>query len=70
MSNLTDFFGKGATRVAGKAAHSQPAFVAIGSNSSSYLQAIVYDHSLKSLGAFQARMQDLTEFGSYKQLEL
>ena len=64
MSNLTDFFGKGASRVAGKAAHSQPAFVVMGSNSSSYLKAIVYDHSLKSLGTFESRMTNNSEFGS------
>ena len=65
MSNLTDFFGKGASRVTGKAAHSQPAFVVVGGNGGSYLKAIVYDHSLKSLGSYESPMTNKSEFSSY-----
>lgn len=45
MSNLTDFFGKSATRVAGTAPHSQPAFAILGGTSSTQ-RYMVYSHDL------------------------
>jgi hypothetical protein len=45
MSNLTDFFGKSATRVAGKAPHNQPAFAILG-GASSHGKIAVYSHDL------------------------
>jgi len=45
MSNLTDFFGKSATRVAGKSPHNQPAFAILGGGSS-HDKIAVYSHDL------------------------
>ena len=50
MSNLTDFFGKGSTRVPGKAAHEQAAFVVVSSEGTTYMNFILYDHALRSMG--------------------
>jgi hypothetical protein len=64
MSNLTDFFGKGAERVPGKAAHAQAAFVVVASDSTSYMNYILYDHALRSMGTVSYLHASSTEFGA------
>jgi hypothetical protein len=45
MSNLTDFFGKSATRVAGTSPHNQPAFAILG-GANTHHKIAVYSHDL------------------------
>jgi hypothetical protein len=54
MSNLTDFFGKSTSRVAGTAPHSQPAFTILGGGSSTQkYMAYSHDLNLMSHGVLQ-----------------
>ena len=65
MSNLTDFFGKASKRVAGKAPHGQPAFVAITSGSSSSPNMLtIFDHALNGIKVNKAITNDNPNYGT------